>query len=133
MRILAVLLLIHSAISGGQMSMGFKPGPGLPNPAFLSWWPTRMGQSWLLQQLGITSRAVYGLTGVLWLAATVGFAIAGIMLLINPARPGWAPYAAVSAIISLVALGIYVHPLYVGAFALNIALLAGAAVLGHAR
>ncbi|HYF95184.1 MAG TPA: hypothetical protein VD969_23485 [Symbiobacteriaceae bacterium] len=133
MRILAVLLLLHAAISGGQVSMGFKPGPGIANPAWLSWWPTNLGQSWLLQQLGVTSRAVYALTGVLWLAATIGFAVAGIMLLISPARPGWAPVAAGSAIISLVALGIYVHPWYVGAFALNIALLAGAAVLGRVQ
>ncbi|HWI65094.1 MAG TPA: hypothetical protein VNT75_24970 [Symbiobacteriaceae bacterium] len=133
MKLLAVLFVIHGLISFGQSFGGFKPSTGTPNPAWMSWWPTNLGQSWLFEQLGVTSRGAYALTGVLWLLIAVGFVAAGAMLFASPAKAAWAPIAAISAILSLVALGVYLHPWYTGAVLLNLGILAAAMTLSQPR
>ncbi len=67
--VIALLLLVHGLISGaiGFSSFGSTPGSSLANPSWLSWWPTKLGQSWLLTPLGIENRIVYWIIGLLWL------------------------------------------------------------------
>lgn len=133
MRILAVLFLVHGLISGAQSFSGFSPKGGVANPAWMAWWPARLGQSWLFEQMGLTSRGAYVLTGVVWLLIMAGFLVAGVALWANPARPGWGIWAAWSAILSLVVLAVYLHPWYAGAVLLNLAILVAAVALGRVR
>jgi hypothetical protein len=46
--LIAVLLIVHGLIVAGQSSGSFNPVGGVKNPAWLSWWPANLGQSWLL-------------------------------------------------------------------------------------
>lgn len=134
MKMLAVFLVIHGLISGAQASgsfSGFKPG--LANPTWLAWWPGKLGESWLLNQLGVTHKGVYAAMGVIWLLAAVGFGVAAVVMWAQPERGAWAPYAGGAAVLSLIVLGIYLHPWYAGAVALNIALVAMAAFASQPR
>lgn len=80
---IALLLLVHGLISGAQSfgSFGSTVSGKLANPSWLSWWPTKMGQSWLLTTLGMEYRIVFGLVGLLWLVAMICFVAAGFGLL----------------------------------------------------
>ena len=51
--------LITAAQSGG--SFGSTAASGTQNPSWVSWWPTNLGQSWLLAWLGLEKAPSPGL------------------------------------------------------------------------
>lgn len=99
----------------------------MPNPSWVAWWPTNLGESWLLSRFGVESRLVTALFGVLWLAVMAGFIGAGLSLagwLVPPTL--WRPLAGGAAAISLVLLTVYFHPLFAVAVLLNAGILVAA-------
>ncbi|HYG58567.1 MAG TPA: hypothetical protein VD902_10965 [Symbiobacteriaceae bacterium] len=114
-------LMLHGLITGAQSS-GLLAGNahGIANPGFVRWWFTRLGESWLLSRFGLESRPILFLTGLLWLAAGVGFVAAGMSLAGWLVPTAWYPtLAAGSALISLVLVVLFFHPIYLAALAIN--------------
>lgn len=86
----------------------------MANSAWLSWWPTPLGRSWLLDALPLGAGAAR-LGGVLWLVAGLGLIAAGLGLVGVPLLHGeWQTSALIGAALSLVALVLYFHPYYHG-------------------
>lgn len=109
----AVLLILHGLIVIGQSSSSFNPVGGVKNPAWLSWWPSNLGQSWLLSPLGIEQSVLARAGGVLWLAAGIALVAAGLSVvgLVVPSAL-WRSLALTGGVISLLMLVIYLHPFY---------------------
>jgi hypothetical protein len=113
--LISALLMIHGLIVAGQSAGSFKPvtGPiGVGNPAWISWWPTRLGQSWLLSGLGLENASVIAFSGVLWLLGGIALVAAGFGVLgfIVPTA-WWRGLAVLGAALSLFMLLTYFHPL----------------------
>lgn len=133
--LIAILLIVHGLIVAAQSSSSFNPVGGVRNPAWLSWWPAGLGQSWLLSALGIEHSLLARAGGLLWLAAGLALAAAGLGLLGWIVPPAWwRPLALAGAGISLALLAVYLHPFYavgIGASAiLLVAILARWPLLG---
>jgi hypothetical protein len=114
--VIVLLLLVHGLISGaiGFGSFGSTTSVGLANPSWLNWWPTKMGQSWLLTRLGIENWIVFWLIGLLWLVAMICFVAAGLGLLgIVVPHDWWRGLAIAGAVVELLVLVLFFHPLYV--------------------
>jgi hypothetical protein len=109
--LIAILLIVHGLIVAGQSSGSFNPIGGIKNPAWLSWWPASLGQSWLLTTLGIERSLVARAGGFLWLVAGAVLVAAGLGVLGLGVPPTWWRSLALSgAAISLIMLAIYLHP-----------------------
>jgi hypothetical protein len=111
--LIAILLIVHGFIVASQSSSSFNPTGGVKNPSWLYWWPSNLGQSWLLSPLGIERTLVARAGGFLWLVAGIALVAAGLGALgfIVP-QAWWRSLALFGAAISLVMLAIYLHPLY---------------------
>jgi len=111
--IIAVLLIIHGLIVTAQSSGSFNPVGGIKNPSWLSWWPSNLGQSWLLSPLGIERTWIARAGGFLWLVAGIALVAAGLGALgfIVP-QDWWRGLALFGAAISLLMLVIFLHPFY---------------------
>jgi hypothetical protein len=73
-----------------------------------------------LTTLGIENRIVFGLIGLLWLAAMIFFVAAGFGLLgIVVPRDWWRGLAIAGAVVELPVLVLFFHPLYVPATLIN--------------
>jgi hypothetical protein len=124
--IVAIFLVVHGIIVASQSSGSFNPVGGVKNPVWLSWWPTNLGQSWLLSPLGIERSLIAKAGGLLWLVAGIALVAAGLGALgfVIP-HAWWRSLALIGATLSLFMLAIYLHPLYgVGISASVIILLA---------
>jgi hypothetical protein len=113
--VIALLLLLHGLISGAQSfgSFGSTASVGSTNPSWLKWWPTKMGQSWLLTPLGMDNRIVFWFIGALWLVAMICFVAAGLGLLgIAVPHDWWRLLAIGGAVVELLVLVLFFHPLY---------------------
>jgi hypothetical protein len=111
--LIAVLLIVHGLIVAGQSSGSFNPIGGLKNPAWLSWWPVNLGQSWLLTALGVERSPLARAGGFLWLVAGIVLVAAGLGVLGIVVPPTWWRSLALSGVaISLVMLAVYLHPFY---------------------
>jgi hypothetical protein len=110
--LIAGLLVVHGFIVASQSSGSFNPVGGVKNPAWLSWWPVNLGQSWLLSPLGIERSLIAKAGGLLWLVAGIALIAAGLGALgfIIP-HVWWRSLALIGAAISLFMLSIYLHPL----------------------
>jgi hypothetical protein len=112
--------LITSAVGFGALSNPNAPAMALPS--WFAWWPGPFGRSWLFDALGLgTAFSVIG--GLLWLTAGLLLVAGGL---------GWfgvgflegirVPLLVAGGVIGLVALGLYFHPIYVAAVAINLAI-----------
>ncbi|HEY3310539.1 MAG TPA: hypothetical protein VGK00_02760 [Anaerolineales bacterium] len=110
--ITGAFLLIHGFIVSAQSTGGFKPGPGVQNPAWLNFWPTALGQSWLLSRFGL-EKTLSWVSGLLWLAGGLLLVAAGLSVFgfIIP-QSSWRILAVTGAAISLFMLAIYLHPFF---------------------
>lgn len=121
-----VLLLVHGLVTAAQ-SIGYfgASSGGTANPGWLGWWPTTLGESWLPALRGTQRPALAdSLTGVLWLVAGAALIAAALGLfgfLVPPTY--WRALAGAGAIVSLVLLVVYAHPLYAIGFAADLAVL----------
>jgi hypothetical protein len=122
-----ILLILHGLIVAAQSSGSFKPVDGPANPGWLAWWPVNLGQSWLFVPMGAVTNPIVRAGGILWLAAGLALMAAGLAVLGILVPAGWWRGLAVTgAILSLVMLGLYLHPFYgigIGASALILAAL----------
>jgi hypothetical protein len=123
--LIAVLLILHGLIVTGQSFGSFNPVGGVKNPSWLSWWPSNLGQSWLLSSLGIEQNVLARAGGVFWLAAGVALVAAGLSVagLVLPSAL-WRSLALTGAFISLLMLMIYLNPFYGIGIGASIVLLA---------
>lgn len=122
--LVSALLLAHGLITAMQSSGSFKPTGGVPNPKWISWWPSNLGQSWVLTRLGLENSILGMLAGLLWLisGASLMAAALGLFGFIVPA-PWWRLLAGAGAAISLFLFIIYAHPMYAIGFGANLAIL----------
>lgn len=115
--------LITTAIGAGTMS-GAASTPEMTKPLpGVAWYPVPIGESWLLRggaaQLG----------GALWIAAGVGLLLtaASVLGLVMPGA--WRQIGLVSATLGLVGLGLFFHPYYAIAIAVDLAIVAAATIM----
>lgn len=112
-------------IVAAQSSASFNPSAGVPNPAWMSWWPVNLGQSWLFVPSGFENTMIAKALGVLWLAAgllliTAGLAVLGVIIPFD----WWRNMALAGTVISLFLLVIYFHPFFIIGFGADVILLA---------
>ena len=121
--IIAAILIVHGFIVSAQSIGGFKPGAGVVNPAWLNWWPTALGQSWLLSRLDL-EKTLSWLSGTLWLAGGILLLAAGLSVFgfIIP-QSYWRVLAVAGAAISLIMLLVYLHPFFGIGMLISIAIL----------
>jgi hypothetical protein len=105
----------------GRSPWPFRRGRSLhrgniPNPEWLRWWPTQIGQSWI-PGLGWPGALIWLVAGLLLLGAGLGFF--GFLIPVG----WWIPLAITGAIIGLVALVLYFHPYYIVGVLLNAGIL----------
>jgi hypothetical protein len=124
--LVASFLLVHGLITSaiGLGTVSNPAAPAMTLPSWFSWWPGPFGRSWLFEALGLGSGAAV-LGGLIWVAAGLAL-IAGAL--------GWFGLSALTelrvpllvggAALSLVALAIYFHPIYVLAVVINLAIVA---------
>jgi hypothetical protein len=119
-----VLLILHGLICAAQAIGSFSPSEGVPNPSWLNWWPTALGESWLLSKLGIGQSLFTIVVGVLGLVSGVCVIAAGLGLF-GFAIPldWWRALAGVGAALSLIYFAIYAHPFFAVGIGANIAIL----------
>ena len=110
--LIAILMIVHGLITAAQSTASFRPEGGIANPVWLSWWPSGLGQSWMLTLLGIERSLPARAGGILWLAAGAALLAAGLALLGILPHEWWQSLAFGGAAISLGLLVIYLHPFY---------------------
>ena len=101
--ITGVLLILHGLISAAQAVGSFSSSEGVANPNWLNWWPTPLGKSWLLSQLGIGQSLLTITVGVLGLVSGVCIITSGLGLLLR--LDWWIPLA-------LLYFVVYAHPFF---------------------
>jgi hypothetical protein len=122
--VIAILFILHGVIVALQSAGSFNPGPGTANPSWLSWWPTNLGQSWLLSRPGMQGNPAATIAGLIFLLAGAAMIAAGLGLLNVLIPHGWWPsLAVIGAGASLLMLVIYLHPLYAVGLGASLAVL----------
>ena len=112
--------LITTAVGFGAVTN--PNAPAMTLPSWFAWWPGTFGRSWLFEALSLgTGASLVG--GFIWL-------IAGLLLVAGGL--GWfglsifegvrAQLLIAGATMSLVAVALYFHPLYLVALAIDIAI-----------
>jgi hypothetical protein len=105
--LISILLIVHGLIVAGQA----MPGIGIQNPAWLRWWPTALGQSWLLHALRLEQAPWTWLAAGAWLVGGVLLIAAGLAVLgVGVPRELWRSLAIAGAAVSLAMLLAYLHP-----------------------
>jgi hypothetical protein len=123
--LITVILVGHGFIVAAQSGSNFSSGNSqVVNPTWLSWWPTTLGQSWLLTAFKLEGTLVDKIFGLLWLASGLCIVAAalGILGFIVP-KDWWQTLAAIGAACSLAMLVLYLHPFYIVGILLDIAIL----------
>jgi hypothetical protein len=125
--LISVLLILHGLIVAGQSAGSF--GATIPNevqnPSFISWFPIKMGRSWLFSLFGLhNSLPAYRISGILWLIGGLILVAAGLgMFGILVPVVWWRSLAIAGAAISLLMLMLYFHPLMIIGTASSVAVL----------
>ena len=119
-----VLLILHGLICAAQAVGSFSSSEGVSNPNWLNWWPTSLGKSWLLSQMGTGQSLFTFIVGVLGLVSGVCIIAAGLGLLgfVIPFH-WWRPLAGAGAALLLIYFAIYAHPFFAVGIGANIAIL----------
>jgi hypothetical protein len=107
------MLIVHGLIVAAQSTGAFGGGKAIANPSWLKWWPTSLGQSWLLAGLGLEQTVAAWFAGLLWLIAGVALVAAGLGIFGVLGPQGWWRTLAIGgAGMSLLMLLFYLHPFY---------------------
>ena len=124
--LIAVILIGHGLIVGAQSLGNFGGGSSQPaNPAWLSWWPTTLGRSWLLATLKLEGTLIDRVFGLFWLASGLCIVAAalGVLGFIIP-HTLWRTLAIYGASGSLILLLLYLHPFFIVGILVDVATLA---------
>jgi len=121
--ITSVLLILHGLICAAQAVGSFSSSEGVPNPNWLNWWPTPLGKSWLLSQMGTGQSLFTFIVGVLGLVSGVCIIAAGLGVIgfVIPLH-WWRLLAGAGAALSLIYFAIYAHPFFAVGIGANIAI-----------
>lgn len=105
--LIGLVLIGHGLIVAGQA----LPGTWIQNPAWLWWWATALGQSWLLHTLRLERAPWMWLAAGAWLVGGVLLVAAGLAVLgvVVPRELGRS-LAIAGAVVSLAMLLAYWHP-----------------------
>ncbi len=123
--LIACLLIVHGLIVAAQSAGSFVSGSPVANPAWLRWWPTAFGESWLLVGLRAEGTIVEVLGGVIWLAGGLALIAAGLGVLGFVVAPAWWRMLALAGgAASLAMLLLYFHPFFGLGIAVSAAILA---------
>ena len=91
-------------------------------PAWMAWWPGPFGRSWAIDALGLGSAAAI-VGGLIWLAAGLSLVVGGVGWLgVGPLVEQRLPLLMGGAALGLVALVLYLHPFYLAAVLINVAI-----------
>jgi len=125
-RVLIALFLVAHGLVHVTMAVVPLPQPGAQRtPFWPSWWRSAVDPAWPISRLVANTGVVRGLGTLLWLAAVIGFAAAGLGLLGVPGlRAGWVTLAVGAAAASLLMHVFYWHPWLVVGGLLDLAVLA---------
>ncbi len=120
------VLVIHGLILAAQSPAAFRGTTGLQNPAWLSWWPTGLGESWLVASLHLGKTPFTWLLALGWLVGglllvAAGLSVFGILIPVEY----WRFLASLGAAISLAMLLVYLHPFYLIGLTLSVVILMG--------
>jgi hypothetical protein len=121
-----IVLVAHGLITTmiGFGSMTSPTSAAMPTPAWMAWWPGTLGRSWAFDALNLGSGFAM-LGGLIWLAAGLALVGAGLGWLGVPVVSSqWQMLALVGAALGLAALGLYFHPFYVVAIAIDVVIVA---------
>ncbi len=122
--IVAAILVGHGLITS-MIGFGAVTSPNAPAialPSWFAWWPGPFGRSWLFEAIGLGGGAQL-VGGFIWLIAGITITAGGL---------GWFGFGLFEgsrftllvggAALSLIALAIYFHPIYLIAAAINLAI-----------
>jgi hypothetical protein len=115
--VFGIALIVHALITLAIAAGSFAPQGNIPNPDWLRWWPSQLGQSWILPGIGWRGGLLWLVAGVLLLGAGLGFF--GFLIPLA----WWIPLAIAGATLGLIALILYLHPYYLLGVLLNIGIL----------
>lgn len=124
--LVATVLVAHGLITSmiGLGALASPNAPAVSLPAWFAWWPGPFGRSWLFEALTLGGPATT-LGGFVWLIGGLLIVAGGLgwfgLGLFEGAR---VTLLVGGAAVSLVALALYFHPLYVVAIAINLAIVA---------
>jgi hypothetical protein len=113
--LIPLILLGHGLIVAAQSLGSFGSIASRPaNPAWLRWWPTRLGQSWFLAHFKLEGTLMDKIFGLLWLASGLCIIAAawGMLGLIIPNALS-SSLAIYGATASLILLLLYFHPFFI--------------------
>jgi hypothetical protein len=111
------VLILHGLITLAISAGTFAPPGNIPNPNWLRWWPSQLGESWMFPRIGWLGGVIWLVAGLLLLGA--GLAFFGFLVPVS----WWIPLAIAGASIGLVVLILYFHPYYLLGVLLNICIL----------
>ena len=122
--IVAAILVGHGLITS-MIGFGAVTSPNaaaISLPSWFSWWPGPFGRSWLFEALGMGAAAqVIG--GFVWLIAGLLIIAGGLGWFgFGPLEGSRVTLLVSGAAVSLVALALYFHPIYLAAVVINIAI-----------
>jgi len=122
--LIAALLIAHGLIHWG-LAAAPPPAPGGPNtPYWPSIWRAASSDTWPVAAIGLDNAAVRALGGVLWIAATIGFVLAGLGVLGVPGlHEWWRGLTVASVAVSLPLFILFWHPWLIVGAALDVAIL----------
>jgi hypothetical protein len=119
-------LVLHGLITSsiGLAAVSNPAAPAITLPSWFSWWPGPFGRSWVFEFIGLGAGANL-LGGVLWVVAGLGLLGGAAALLGFGPLEGYRYQLLIAgAGLSLVALALYFHPIYVAALLINVAIIA---------
>ena len=124
--IVAAILVGHGLITS-MIGFGAVTSPSAPAvalPSWFAWWPGPFGRSWLFDALSLGAGAQL-VGGFVWLVAGL-MIIAGAIGWIGfgPLEGSRVTLLVAGAALSLVAMALYFHPIYLLAVGINIAIVA---------
>lgn len=121
--LIAFILLGHGFIISAQSFGTFSSDPAqITNPAWLDWWPTTLGRSWLLVALNLEGSLLEKIFGLLWLVSGIcfiGAALSVVGLLVPHSYGRLLTLFGSSS--SLLMLLFYLHPFFLIGILINVA------------
>ncbi|HEX2883016.1 MAG TPA: hypothetical protein VHQ42_00435 [Candidatus Limnocylindria bacterium] len=122
--LVAVILIGHGLITSmiGFVAVTSPNAPAMALPSWFGWWPGPFGRSWLFEALSFgTAASVIG--GFIWLVGGLLIIAGGLGWFgFGPFEGSRVPLLVAGAAVSLLALTVYFHPIYLVAVAINIAI-----------